>query len=141
MKKKLLVLTTAFLMMLSVTFAQEATPVPAAIVSALNQEFNQPDNVQWKTTDQFYKASFTVDGQRLEAFYAFDGQLMGVSRPISIAQLPMPLIRDTKEKAAAGQVTELIEMLSDRGTEYFVTISNGKDTKTYQSHGNSWTRY
>ncbi len=65
MKKKLIVLTTAFLMTVSVTIAQDVSPVSNAIVNGLYQEFKNANNVQWKTTDNYYKADFTVDEKPL----------------------------------------------------------------------------
>lgn len=141
MKKKFFALTATFILIVSATFAQNATPVPDAIVTELHQEFTGANNVQWKKTDNFYKASFTVDAQPLEAFYAFDGHLIAVSRKISLEQLPMSLIKETKEKGTADQVTDLFELLSDRGTEYFIAFGTGDDMKTYKSDGYTWSRY
>ena len=39
MKKKILAVTTAFLITLTTTFAQDTTPVPNTIVKALHEEF------------------------------------------------------------------------------------------------------
>ncbi|MBD0287136.1 MAG: hypothetical protein ICV79_17160 [Flavisolibacter sp.] len=143
MKKRFVVLATAFVLSLSVAFAQEGNgkPVPAAIAKELQQEFKDVSNVEWKTTENFYKASFTVDGYSLEAFYSFDGKLQGVSRNISVEQLPMSLVREVKEKMSTYSVAELFELLTDRGTEYFITFKNDKETKTYKSSGGDWIRY
>jgi hypothetical protein len=141
MKKKFLGLTAAILMTLSVTFAQEVKPVPNDIANSFQQEFTTASNVQWKSTNNFYKASFNINDTPLEAFYSFEGALIGVSRHINIDQLPLSLIKDTNEKATASQVTDLFELLTDEGTEYYVTFKNDKETKTYKSSGYSWTRY
>ncbi len=141
MKKKLLVLTTAIVMTFSITFAQDIKPVPDYISNTLQQEFKSASNVQWKTTSNFYKANFTIDGNPLEAFYSFDGKLIGTSRALSVEQLPMSLIKEVKEKEANYKITELFELLTDRGTEYYITYKSDKDTKTYKSDGYSWSRY
>lgn len=141
MKKKFFVATAAFILTLSAAFAQDATPVPDAIVKELNQEFSGASNVQWKTTPNFYKASFTVDAQPLEAFYSFDGQLIAVSRKIRVEQLPMALIKEAKEQGSLDQVTDLFELSSDRGTEYFITFGAGNEAKIYKSGGYMWSRY
>jgi len=142
MKKRFLVLTTALIMTLSATFAQNNQPdVPATIVNGLEQQFTNATDVQWQTTDNLYKASFTVDGQQLRVFYSLDGQRIGISRNISVEQLPMVLIKDVKEKEATNTITDLFELLTDRGTEYFITYKGNKETKTYKSNGEYWTRY
>lgn len=141
MKKKFLVLTTALIMAFSATFAHNATPVPAAIENELHQQFAGASDVQWQATDNFYKATFTIDGHSLKAFYSFDGSMIGLSRNITVYQLPMALIKEVNEKAANNTITDLFELLTDRGTEYYITYQNGKDTKTYSSIGVDWVRY
>ena len=141
MKKKILTVTAAILFTLSATFARDIKPVPDAIVSELQQEFKNASNVTWKTTPAFYKATFTVDGNPLEAFFSYDAQLIGVSRNITVDQLPLRLIRELKEKGETTEITELFELLTDRGTEYFITYGTGKEQKTYKGMGSSWSRY
>lgn len=91
--KKILVLTTAFLITISATFAKSDTQVPDQIVKKLNQEFQNSTNVEWKITSNYYKASFTADKIELEAFYSFEGKLIAVSRKLTIEQLPFALIK------------------------------------------------
>jgi hypothetical protein len=74
-------------------------------------------------------------------FFSFDGQLIAVSRKIRLEQLPMALIKKAKEKGSVDQVTDLFELLSDRGTEYFITFGTGNETKVYKSGGYDWSRY
>jgi len=141
MKKRFLVLTTALIMTFSATFAKETPTVPATIVTELHQKFTNADNIQWETTANFYKATFTIDGHSLKAFYSFDGELIGMSREINVDQLPMALIGDVKEKSANNSVTDLFELLTNRGTEYYITYKGDKDTRTFKSDGEYWTRY
>ncbi len=141
MKKQFLVLTTALIMTLSATFAQEAKPVPDAISNGLAQQFTNASDVLWQTTGDYYKATFLIDGQPMKAFYSHDGSMIGISRNISVEQLPLALLKEVKEKEATTTVSDLFELLTDRGTEYYITYKGDKDTKTYQSNGDYWTRY
>jgi hypothetical protein len=143
MKKKILTVTAAILFTLSATFARDINPVPDVIVGELKQEFKNASNVIWKTTPTFYKAAFTVGGNPIEAFFSYEGQLIGVSRKITIDQLPLSLIKKVNEKGAATEITELFELLTDRGTEYFITYGTGKGQKIFKSSGgfHSWSRY
>jgi hypothetical protein len=141
MKKQFLVLTAALIMTFSATFAKETPSVPASIVTELHQKFADANDVQWQTTANYYQATFTIDGHPLKAFYSFDGGLIGLSRQINVGQLPLALIADVKEKSANSTITDLFELLTDRGTEYYITYKGDKDTKTFQSTGEYWTRY
>src|SRR4051812_21712050 len=106
MKKKFLVLTTALVMAFLATFANDNSPVPASIVTELHQKFADANDVQWQTTASFYKATFTIHGHQLKAFYSFDGELIGMSRQISIDQLPMTLMDDVKYKSTTNKITD-----------------------------------
>lgn len=141
MKKKLFIATVAFLMSISQIFANDIKPVPALIVNELNREFKNVTNLEWKTTDNYYKASFNVDATAMEAFFSYEGDLIGVSRNIKLTQLPLSLAKETKQLLGVTQPTQLFELLTDRGTEYFITFSNGKEGKTFKSDGYSWSRY
>jgi len=141
MKKKFLVLTTALVMAFSATFANDNSSVPASIVTELHQKFADANDVQWQTTANYYEATFTINGHQLKAFYSFDGELIGMSRQISVDQLPMALNADVKDKSATNKITDLFELLTDRGTEYYIKYQGEKGTKTYKSTGDYWTRY
>ena len=141
MKKKIILMTAAMLMTISVMFAQDARPVPSIVAKELNAEFKNVSNVQWKTVDQFYKATFISDGRQLEAFYTADGTLTALSRQLKVDQLPLALIKEMKEKMINHGVSDLFELLTERGTEYFLTISNEKEIKKFKSEGSYWTRY
>jgi hypothetical protein len=141
MKKKFLVLATTLIMAFSATFAKDNSTVPASIQTELHQKFADANDVQWQTTANYYKATFTINGHQLKAFYSFDGDLIGMSRQINVDQLPMALIADVKEKSATNKITDLFELLTDRGTEYYITYQGDKGSKTYKSTGDYWTRY
>lgn len=141
MKKNILILTAAFLLSFSAIFANDSNPVPQLIVKELNREFKNPTDVQWKITGNYYKAFFTVDGYALEAFYSHLGELIALSRNITLDQLPMSLLKEAIEKISTNQVTEFFELLTDRGTEYFLRFNTGKDVKTFKSEGYGWSRY
>ena len=140
MKKTFLAATLALLMIASTTFANGVTP-PEKVVSGLHQDFSNVTDIQWKATANFYKASFIQDNKAFEAFYSFDGERIGLSRNLTIDQLPMNLIKEAKLKGGSSQVSELFELQTDRGTEYFITFKNDKGIKTYKSTGDLWSRY
>ena len=141
MKKKIIQLTTAMVMTVSVLFAQDVKPLPSHLLKEVEAEFGNVSNLQWKTVDQFYKATFTTDGRQLEAFYTADGTLAALSRRLTIDQLPLTLIKQVKEKTLNYGVSDLFELLTDKGTAYYLTISNEKETRNFKSEGSTWTRY
>jgi len=141
MKKQIITAIAAIFLMTSVTFAKDTNPVPKQIVNELNQQFKNANDVIWNASPNFYKASFTVANQSMQAFFSFEGQLIGVSRTISLEQLPMALLQEANEKSNSQPATELFELLTDRGTEYYITFGTGKEQKTFSSSGTSWNRF
>jgi hypothetical protein len=141
MKKEIIVLTAALLLTASTMFAQEARQVPSVVVNELHKEFKDISDLQWKTVSELYKATFTVDGSQREAFFSADGSLTALSRKLSIDQLPLALVKEVKEKATTYGIADLFELLTDNGTEYFLEINNGKQSKRYRSDGYGWIRY
>ena len=141
MKKITTLLTAVLLLAASVSFASDTTPVPERIAKALSGDFDQAANIEWKTTGDLYKASFVVDGQELGAFYSAEGELVATSRKLTVSALPMSLQRELKEIAPVYYEEELIELLTDGGTEYYVQFNTGREIKAYKSMGDSWTRY
>ncbi|MDB5277377.1 MAG: hypothetical protein JWR61_2332 [Ferruginibacter sp.] len=141
MKKKILAFASAFTLTMSAVFATTPTDVPATIVTELHKDFKTANDVEWKTTDKFYKATFTSNGIRLEAFYGTDGNFLAVSRNLTADQLPLPLIMDTEKKTDGGSVTDLFEISSSNGTDYYMTVKKARRTISYKSTGDTWSRY
>src|SRR5689334_19229326 len=98
MKKKFFILASALTMASYFAFAAGPSNVPVSVQNELQQEFKGASDVTWKTTDKFYKATFSMNGQNLEAFFATDGNFIGVSRNITIEQLPLVLIEEAAKK-------------------------------------------
>jgi hypothetical protein len=141
MKKKMLVFASALTLTMSAIFAATPNDVPVAVVTELHKDFKTANDVEWKTTDKFYKASFTSNGIRLEAFYGTDGNFLAVSRNLTTEQLPLPLIMDTENKTDSAVISELFEISSPGSTDYYMTVKKGKQTISYKSAGDSWSRY
>ena len=140
--KKNIVLTVAILFMaITATFASPANPVPQSIISKWQQDFKNANGSSWKKVDKYYKASFTINNQLMEAFYDSKGTLTGTSRYITVSQLPLALSKEVYNKKAEFQISEIFELLTDKGTEYFITYNNKDSKLVYKSYGNYWTRY
>lgn len=85
------------LALITVSIAATAATDPASNVSftVLNHftaKFLQAQNVDWKVTDQFVKASFTLSGKEMNAFYNNDGELTAVTTKIYFDKLPQHAI-------------------------------------------------
>ena len=141
MKKRIIALTTAIIMITSVSFAKDIRPVPESVVTSFEHEFEEANNINWIATNDFYKALFTVNEFLMEAFYSLDGELIAVSKKITIDQLPISLLKKAKEKIGSYHVSSIFELSTDRGIEYFISVENGNDKKVFKNSGYTWIRY
>ena len=141
MKKRIIAFSTAIIMITSMSFASDVRPIPTSVITAFEHEFEEAININWISTNDFYKAFFTVDEFFMEAFYSLDGELIAVSKKITFDQLPLTLLKKAKEKVGNYHVSSVFELLTDKGVEYFISVENGNDKKIFKNIGYTWIRY
>jgi hypothetical protein len=56
---------------------------------SLKKEFANAENIQWKVTPNYIKASFNWNDQKLEVFYNDEGETIAESRVIDLTNLPV----------------------------------------------------
>lgn len=142
MKKKFASFTIAALITFSAAFASPKTDVaPEKIQQEFRKEFVRATNITWEIKTGFYKATFSVDGQQLQAFYSLSNEFMGISRNIVFNQLPLLLQKDLKETYAAYWISNLFETVTKQGTAYYITFENGNRQVTLQAGATNWSVY
>ena len=127
MKLSFLTLITFFSVISFKAKAQDVH-VSAAVTNSFRASFKQAADVQWSQSDAHYKASFSLNGQAVKAFYDQDGTLVGVTRNLSLVQLPLPLQTSLKDSYEDYWIAELFEVSGNAGVSYFATVENN-DTK------------
>ena len=128
-------------------FAIENPTTPNAKVSntvlkSFKSAFSEAAEVEWSENGSLYKASFTLHGQHVTAFYEGNGALVALTRNISSVQLPVSLQSSLKKNYSEFWITDLFEVSNDEGTEYYVTLEDN-DTKLVlrTSLGSNWSTY
>ena len=99
-------------------------------------------NVEWETGNNYFRAAFTMNEQRIFAYYNVDGQLLSIARYISSIQLPVNLYADLKNDYSKYWISDLFEVSNSEGLHYYVTLETA-DTKLvmHSSNGGSWSTY
>lgn len=137
---KKLIIAAAMFVSLS-AFANEEK-VNSRVLYAFQSEFTTATEVEWKAATDYYMASFNMNGQRVFAYYNTDGQLMGITRNLSSAQLPVALQNNLKKNYAAYWISDLFEVANNNGTSYYVTLETGNSKIVLQSaNGSDWSTY
>jgi hypothetical protein len=137
---KKIIIAAAMFVSLS-AFANEEKVSPK-VLNAFNTEFTSAQEVQWTATTDYYKASFDMNGVKVSAYYNLDGELMGLTRNISSAQLPVRLQESLKKNYGTYWISDLFEVANNNGTTYYVTLENGeKKVVLTSSNGSEWSKY
>lgn len=139
MKNKILIGVFVFITGISSAFASGKEEVNEKIIKTFQKEFAGAQNVQWVTTKEFVKATFTLNEQVVYAYYSSDGNLLGVTRNILSGQLPINLLTDLKKNYNNHWITDLFEMATNSENTYYVTLENSDYKLVLKSNGtNGW---
>ncbi|THU41698.1 hypothetical protein FAM09_06260 [Niastella caeni] len=139
MKNKILIGVFVFITGISSAFANGNEEVNDKIVKTFQKEFAGAQNVQWVTTREFVKATFTLNEQVVYAYYSPAGNLLGVTRNIVSGQLPINLLTDLKKNYSDYWITDLFEMAANSENVYYVTLESGDHKVVLKSNGaNGW---
>lgn len=138
---KKMMLTLAIAVSTLGAFAREAN-VSEKVLKAFTTEFTTAKDVEWTIGSNYYMASFLYNEKYVYAYYNEEGELLGLRRNMSSADLPLNLQTSLKKEYTGYWVSDLIEVSKTEGTVYYITLEKG-DTKLVlkASGGNSWSHY
>jgi len=125
MKKMILALALVFTV--SGAFADDVA-VTKQVLQSFRSNFSDATDISWSVGNTYYKAAFTLNDQKVFAFFDLDGRYLGLSRYISSLQLPVNLHSSLRKQIGQKWITDLFEVANDEGTTYYVTVENA-DTK------------
>jgi len=142
MKKMILSLATVMMMGFSVFANGNGDNVSQEARDAFKKDFVSASNITWEQKKSYSKATFTMNGQVLTAYYNTNGDLHAVVRNITSDQLPINLLTGLRKDYTAFWITDLFEISSDNQTTYYVTIENSDKKIVLKSDGLvSWEVY
>ncbi|MCX6318168.1 MAG: hypothetical protein NTW29_12815 [Bacteroidetes bacterium] len=138
---KKMILTLAIAVSTMSAFAGEVT-VSAKVLRAFNTEFNSAKEVQWTTGANYFMASFVYNEKYVNAYYNEEGELVGLTRNITTASLPLTLQANLRKEYGNFWVSDLVEVTKSEGTSYLVTIENADTRLVLKSNGGyEWYQY
>ncbi|TAL42735.1 MAG: hypothetical protein EPN92_11225 [Chitinophagaceae bacterium] len=141
MKQIIVAIAMLILAGTSSVFAGEENIAPG-VLKAFKTEFSHATEVTWIAADTYYRAEFTMSGQKVFAYYSTDGVFIGLARFISTMQLPIQLLSELKNDHSGYWVSDLFEVNNNDGTHYYITLENaGATIKLKSSNGSKWETY
>lgn len=127
MKKLTTILTSVIMLFTATAFASEGSKITAKVKDAFEKDFQKAKNVNWEKSKDYYFATFTFNDLELNAVYNEEGELVGTSRKIATAQLPLNISLALSQKYNDYLLPENATELSYNGeTHYLLTVSNSK---------------
>ena len=143
MKKMILSLAAVIMMGFSVFANGTDNVVTQEARDAFKKDFATASNIRWEqTNNNFLKATFSLNGQILTAYYFANGDLRAVVRNITSDQLPINLLASLRRDYTAFWISDLFEISSDGQTTYYVTIENSDKKIVLKSDDlSSWGIY
>ncbi|HEX7903340.1 MAG TPA: hypothetical protein VF487_05635 [Chitinophagaceae bacterium] len=105
-------------------FARDEEKVSAKVLNAFQTEFTSAKEVNWSAGDNYYKAVFTFNDQHVQAYYSFEGELLGLTRYITSLDLPMHLQTSLKKSYTDYWISDLFEVTKSDSTGYYITLEN-----------------
>lgn len=128
--KKLFFAVIAALMLTSTAIASDGGKnVNYWVLNKFNSTYVDAKDVTWIVTDKFAKASFLMDGERMEAYYTTDGEFIAESKAIPTAELPRAAKKALDKKYKDFTIKEVIEYSTADRVEYYVSLDSPKTSK------------
>jgi len=121
---KKLTMVFALLAMVAGTsaFANTGDKVSKAVQTAFQKSFTGAVNVTWESTDDFYFASFELNGKTVDAAYNDKGELVGISRRLQLSDIPLSISQSLKSEYADYVISNNVtEVVYEGRTFYYAT--------------------
>jgi hypothetical protein len=123
-------------------FANTNDNVNEQVTASFKKDFVTAREVKWQKENNYVKATFTMYGQVMFAYYNESGELIGVVRNILSDKLPINLMTDLKKNYNDRWISDLFEMASEGQSTYYVTLETADETLVLKSDGsNGWSVY
>ena len=121
---------------------KSADPVPANVESVFSEQFSTAMDVRWEEGKNFFKATFEDWGRTLFAFYADNGDLMGVASNLSTTTLPVRLRTQIGKNYPGYWVSDLFGYHRADEKGFVITLENADKVIVLRSVGKEgWSVY
>ena len=121
--------------------AAEVPAVQPTVLQSFKTTFTNATEVGWSTTKDLYKADFALNGRYVTAYFREDGTMQALVRHISADNLPIILQTALKNNHKGEWVTDILEVTSENGVQYYVTLENADAQIVLKSSSTTWSTY
>ena len=105
------------------------------LLNNFTAQFGHVDNVVWRSAmNNMTKAEFTIDDDKICAFFDESGSYVAQTRQISLEELPKKLQEALNEKAPGAEVLTVFEMTSNDEKAWFVETVARNEKKLWKGN-------
>ena len=121
MKKFIIAFGAALTLISTTAFAGDKEKVNPAL-STFQNEFKGATDVKWQQGKNVITAGFNFNGLRTEAYFTYDGELLGTARNVLFNQLPLAVIKQIDTRFGTAPVYDIIEFSAGSETFYQMIV-------------------
>lgn len=121
-----------------------AGPSTKKVSDHFSAAFKNAQNVTWTTSGDYNQASFTLDAQKVNAYYNEEGELIGTTKTVAFDKLPESALETitTKYTFPEYRLSGCIEFTDGSNNSfYYVSFENNDETVVYEISKNGKMRY
>lgn len=126
--KKFLFSALLLVSIVTVSFAKNPKLVNNKVLNAFSTEFASATDVDWSVNSQFVQASFNLDGKKINAFYSFNGDMIGTSHTATLDLLPQRVQNTIAKKYAGYTIGEIMHFENSDEKAYYISAENDHKT-------------
>jgi hypothetical protein len=126
--KKLLTIALFALSITTSAFANNTASVAKSVTNSFKANYKNATDVSWVATDNYSKASFMMDGKKMEAFYDIKGEVIGTSAAITQDELPASAKKALASKFAGYTMKEAISFQGIEENASYISLESEKES-------------
>ncbi len=122
-------------------FAQDVNQIDVKAVENFEATFKGASNVEWTSKENFTKASFIQNEQKVEVFYNLDGEFIATTIQIKMNEVPTFAKRTFAKNYIDYTVKEAFKFQADDETAYYIAAENEKENMVLKVNRGSFSVY
>ncbi len=122
-------------------FAQDVNQIDEKAVADFESVFTGASNVEWISKENFTKASFLQNDQKVEVFYNLDGEFIATTTQIKMDKVPTFVKRIIAKNYSDYTVKEAFTFQADDENAYFISAENEKENVVLKVNGGMFSVY
>ncbi len=123
MKKVTIIFAVFTLIAGTGAFAKTGDKVSKVVQASFEKNFSNAEGVAWEASEDYYYARFVLNGKEVDAAYNKNGELVGISRKLFLAEIPLKVSQSIKSEYSDYIIENSVtEVVFEGQTFYYATV-------------------